>query len=152
MDIELPKIFLQGIVTFAAAYWAAHLVGGRFRNDRWWERKAAAYSELVTALHHMKMMPSECLDAHIEGRDMADVEKENLWSKYKDARRNVLQIADASEFLVAVDVGTTIRGLERELGKAKGADSWFDHVEQEYNSISDYLDRIKNIARRDLML
>lgn len=98
----------------------------------------------------MKWYPSEHIDAAIEERDLDKADKDEYWKKYKEARRNVWRIADASSFLVSPKVHEAIVEMEKELGEARNADWWLDHAEQQYAAIQKCLVRIKELARQEL--
>ncbi|MDR4520932.1 MAG: hypothetical protein R3E36_10105 [Nitrosomonas sp.] len=150
MDVEIAKFIAQAAIAVVGAFLAAHLATRRFRSEKWWERKAAAYSELVEALHHMKWYSSEHIDAAMENRWLAKEDKDEYWKQYKEARRNVWRIADASAFLVSPKVHEAIVTLERALGEARNADWWLEHAEQEYAAIQKCLVRVKELARHEL--
>jgi hypothetical protein len=52
MTAEIVKFALQVAIAITSAFLAAWLAARRFRNDRWWEKKATAYSDLVESLHN----------------------------------------------------------------------------------------------------
>jgi hypothetical protein len=150
MDAEIIKFLAQAAIAVGGAFLAANLATRRFRKEKWWERKANAYSELVEALHHMKWYPSEHIDAAIENRELDKEDKDEYWKRYREARRNVWRIADASSFLVSPKVHEAIVEMEKELGEARTADWWLEHAEQQYAAIQKCLVRIKDLARHEL--
>lgn len=150
MTVEIVKFLAQAVIAVMGAFLAAHLSMRRFRTEKWWERKAAAYSGLVEALHHMKWYPSEHIDAAIENRELPEEDQSEYWKQYKDARRNVWRIADSSAFLISPRVNEVIVEMEKELGEAKNSDWWFEHAEQQYAAIQKCLDRVKELARQEL--
>lgn len=150
MDTEIAKFLAQAAIAVGGAFLAAYIATRRFRSEKWWERKANAYSELVEALHHMKWYPSEYLDAAIESRQIAKEDTDEYWKKYKEARRNVWRIADASSFLVSPKVHEAVIEMEKKLGQARNAESGFDHADQEYAAIQKCLEEIKVLARKEL--
>lgn len=150
MDIEIAKFLAQAAIAVGGAFLAAHLATRRFRSEKWWERKATAYSDLVEALHRMKWYPSEHIDAAIVGRELDKDDRDDYWKQYKEARRNVWRIADASAFLVSPKVHDAIVEMERELGEARNADWWLEHAEQQYAAIQKCLVRVKDLARQEL--
>lgn len=80
MDWEIAKFLAQALISVSGAFLAAYLAGKRFRTEKWWERKATAYAELVDALHQMKWMPGEHIEAEIEGRRIPKAEAEQHWN------------------------------------------------------------------------
>lgn len=150
MTVEIIKFLAQSAIAVLGAFLAAHLSMHRFRTEKWWERKAAAYSELVEALHHMKWYPSEQIDAEMENRELPEKDNADYWKQYKDARRNVWKIADSASFLVSPKVNEAIVQMEQELGEAKNAELWIEHAEQQYAAIQKCLEQVKGLARQEL--
>lgn len=150
MTVEIIKFLAQGAIAVLGAFLAAYLSMRRFRTEKWWERKAAVYTELVEALHHMKWYPSEQIDAAIENRSLPEEDKADYWKKYKEARRNVWKISDSASFLVSPKVNEAIFEMERKLGEARTSEWWFEHAEQQYAAIQKCLDQVKGLARQDL--
>ena len=150
MSLEVAKFLLQAAISVAGAFLAAYLAGKRFRNERWWEKKAAAYAELVDALHKMKWPYSEHLDAAMEQRDISKDESTSLWEEFKTARRNVWRIADSSSFLISPEVMKAVQKMEQALGDARTADSWFEHLDAHYGAINSCLSTVKEIGKKEL--
>jgi hypothetical protein len=150
MEWDFVKFIAQALISVAGAFLAAHLAGKRFRTDKWWERKAAAYGELVEALHQMKWVPGEYVEAEITDRKVPEDDAKRYWDQYKVAYRNVWRIADHSSFLVSPKVLAAIQEMERAIGKAREFDNWFEHIEAEYNAISACLECVKALGREEL--
>ena len=117
MDWETAKFLIQAAISaggaIGAAFLAANLAGKRFRHERWWEKKVAAYAELVDALHKMKRPYSEEVDAMLTGGEISGEKQQELWGEFNIARDNVLRIADTSSFLISTDVSATVRKIHR---------------------------------------
>lgn len=150
MDIEFGKFIVQAAISIGGAFLAAHLAMKKFRSEKWWEKKATAYAELVEALHTMKWPASEHLDAEIESRKISEEESKRMWEEFKVARRNIWKIADSSTFLVSEEVTKVVQDMERDLSSARDAQSWFEHLDEQYAAVNKCLSRIKEIGRADL--
>ena len=149
---EVVKYILQIVITVSGAFLAAWLATRRYRSDKWWDKKEAAYSELINALHQMKWPASEHIDAEFENRTINEEESEKLWREFKDARKNIWRIAESSSFLLSSDVLITVRQMEKDLGKARNAHTWFDHLDDQYGAVDKCLKDIKDIGKKDLGL
>jgi len=115
---EFEKFILQAAISIGGAFLATHLAMKKFRREKWWEKKAAAYTELIEALHTMKWPVSEHFNAVIESREISKEESHRLWEEFKTARQNIWRIADGSTFLVSEDVMTAVRDMEHDLREA----------------------------------
>ena len=152
MDMELGKFILQAAISVGGAFLAAYLATKKFRSEKWWEKKAAAYAELVEALHKMKWPASEHLNAEIEYRKVSDDDSNRMWKEFGVARQNIWRLADTSSFLISGEVMKAVQEMEQDLGKARSAESWFEHLDEQYGAVDKCLMRIKEIGKTDLGL
>ena len=150
MDIEILKLIIQVAISIGAAFLAAWLAAKRFREDKLWEKKMEAYSELVDALHKMKFPPGEHFDAAIEHRDIDDAYSKELWREFKQARRNVLRIAESSSLLLSQEVMASVQKLELGLSKARSAHTWQEHLDEQWGVIEACLKKVKEIGGKEL--
>ncbi len=150
MAMEILKLIFQVSISIGAAFLAAWLAAKRFREDKLWEKKMEAYSELVDALHKMKFPPSEHFDAAVEGREINKDYSQELWDEFKVARRNVLRIAESSSLLLSHEVMSVVQEMETGLSKARNAHTWGEHLDEQYGSIQGCLKNVKEIGGREL--
>lgn len=150
MNIEILKLVVQILLSIGAAFLGAWLTARRFRNDKWWEKKAQAYSELVVALHHMRWPSSEHFDAFVENREVSEEYNEELWRESRKARKEVWKIADSSSFLISSEVLKAVVEMERGLAAARNFQSWIDHLDIEGAAIDQCLKKVKEIGAKEL--
>lgn len=150
MSLEILKIFIQILLSVGAAFLGAWLASRRFRNERWWEKKSEAYSELVEALHNMRWPSNEHFEAGIEQRDLSEEYSQELWQEFKKARKVVWKITESSSFLISSDVLKAVQEMERGLSTARSADSWFGHLDEQGVAIDTCLEKVKDIGAKEL--
>lgn len=150
MKIEILKLFIQASISIVAAFLAAWLSVRRFRDEKWWERKASAYSELIDALHKMKWRLSETYDAILEQRELSKEYSNELLHEFKLARQNVWRIADSSSFLVSPEVFKAAEEMEKGLSSAQIAESWFEHIDEQFAAVNKCLKQVKSIGTKEL--
>ena len=73
-----------------------------------------------------------------------------MWEEFKVARRNIWRIADGSAFLISEEVIKAVQEMKRDLSSARNAQSWFEHLDEQYTAVNKCLDRIKEIGKSDL--
>jgi hypothetical protein len=152
MSWEIIKFVAQAAIAVSGAFLAAYLATRRYRQEKWWDKQAAAYGELIDALHRMKWPPSEHLDAQIAGREVPAEESARQWDEFKTARRNVWRIADGSAFLVSSEVYAAVQQLERDLSVATNAETYVEHLDEQHSAVQKCLLRVKEIGRRELRI
>jgi hypothetical protein len=101
-DWLVPVLTIAG--SFGGAYYAATLALTRFTKEKIWERKAAAYTIIFEALHHMKTR-LEALreDAQIPGSLPKD-NKEELFKKSKASYQTLRSRLDSEIWLIPTPI------------------------------------------------
>ncbi|WP_261835830.1 hypothetical protein [Vibrio ishigakensis] len=148
--MEIAKLVVQILISVSAAFLAAWLANRRFRNEKWWERKADAYTNLIEALHDMKWRSGEHFDAEIEQRQLSEEYSEQLWSEFKEARRNISRIAETSSFIVSPEVLDAVQDMDKALSKARNANTWFEHLDEQWGAVDECTKKIKEIGKKEL--
>ncbi|MEX2474471.1 hypothetical protein [Marinobacter sp.] len=144
--------FLSGItIAVVASFLSAWLTLRRFRTERWWERKAEAYINLVEALHEMSLVPSEEIAAGAGHRkELAEDEKAELWENFERAKKKVWKIADSSDFIISSDVLEVIQEMNRGLGHASHNTNWIEFLDDSNSAINECLNKVKKIGAVEL--
>ncbi|MFM5846841.1 hypothetical protein [Aeromonas veronii] len=150
--MDIPQLLIQCVISVGAAFIAAWFANIRFRNERWWERKANAYTSLIEALHNMKWPSAEHIDAEIEHRELNYEHSGKLWAEFNEARRNTWRIAETSSFLISQDVLTAVQKMEHKLSSARNARTWFEHLDDQWKAIDDCIVEIKIIGKKELKI
>ncbi len=122
----------------------------RFRSERCWDRKADAYLEIIIALHHMIKYCEKNLDDVIGVKELAEEEKKVLSSKFKEAISEISKARDVGSFVISREAVKQLDGfLDRSI-------SWsgdpYGYLQGEWSHVSNCLNAIREIARRDLKI
>ncbi|TYC57613.1 hypothetical protein FMN52_13755 [Marinobacter sp. BW6] len=144
------SLFLQIILTLLAAFFGAWFTLQRFRIERWWEKKANAYIELIEALHDMGLPPSEYFGAGVDGREVAPEREKELWENYHQAERRVWKIADSADFIISADVFDAIQRMLNGLSEARDAQDWYQHLDETQIAVDRCLEEVKQIGSEEL--
>jgi hypothetical protein len=130
---------------------AVRLALRRYYQEKWWDAKMRAYTEIIEALHHITRDVDISLDAAYSYRD-TDTPFHKEWdSKHRAAWDNIRKFADVGEFLFSAH-SMTVLG---ELLKAGDAGPNADHIaelEGIRTAVEKCLPAIKASARADLNL
>lgn len=137
-------------LTILAAFLGAWIAMKRFRVERWWEKKAEAYIDLVEALHEMSMVPAEHFNAGVRGRDLSDEQQSALWDSFKQSRRKVWKIADSADFIISSEVAAAIQRLNQGLSDSDDAVDFYDHLLQIESATNKCLAEVKAIGAEEL--
>jgi hypothetical protein len=145
---------ITSLLTVRLALW-------RFHSEKWWERKAELYSNLIEALYDMRCYSHEWLDNYDidpESDRPAEAEKrkdrlDELLSRHNKAEEEVEKIAIIGAFIVSDAVAADLTVLR---AKNQAAMSMFHEIdirevaEACMKSVEECLGRVREHAKEDL--
>lgn len=146
----MSNALIQLVITMFAAFLGAWIAIVRFRNERWWEKKAEAYIALVEALHEMSMPTAEIFDAGSRGQDISPEWETELWASYKIAKRKVWMIADTADFIISPEVFSAIQEMRGALSDAQNAHDFYTHLDETGRAVDQCLQTVKAIGAKEL--
>jgi hypothetical protein len=149
-NFEVTKLVIQAAIAFASAYLAAYIATRKFRSEKWWERKANAYCELVDSLHQMSWYAEEFFEDRAGHKSISVIDLTEYGKQYRLARRNVVKISDTSAFLISSKVGNAVSALIQKLKVASEDDDWTQRALDEICAIDECLRTVKALASQDL--
>ena len=135
------------VVTSIITVWLAFK---RFRSERWWDRKADAYSAIIESLHHMKRYCEKNIDVLESHRDMSDEERTDLYTKFKEGVKKIEKAKDIGCFIISNEAVKQLDLLLQGLYSAEGARDFYEYLERQLSVINNCLNSICEIAKSDL--
>jgi len=167
VDIEIGKIArdaLIGVVSgVGSAYVTLHFALKRFYFEKWWERKAEAYSSILDALHHLKNhVEHELAFLRVEPslRPAGEEVLSQLTEKMISATAEIRKRADIGSFVISEEAVSAMRTLQTELdritGFSEGQQATItdlpEHFRLRLSAVNKCLDSMRDIAKNDLKL
>ena len=122
----------------------------RFHAERWWERKAEAYSRIVEALHSVMVYWSARLREEQTGQKLDKERGKRLFEDYNRAARELNKAAGVGAYIISEDVATSLRRLQERPRMDPGDCAWLEIYEEEYDAHSKALTEIRQLAKKDL--
>lgn len=123
----------------------------RYRTERWWERKAAAYAAIIEALHTIEDTYDERIQALKKSVTLPIERIEKLRVAERDAHAEIRKYANQEGFLITKKAAEQLDDLSSFLGTEKPTN---DTVDKYYNdrAIAAMLaiDAVKREAKTDL--
>lgn len=122
----------------------------KFRSERWWERKAEAYSRIIEVLHNAKAFAASHIEAEEKGRELPEEQDEALRRRSKVAFDEILKVSDIGAFLLSDDAIERLRLFQKKTEEASSEETWFEYLEKEWSATDKCLKDLIQIAKRDL--
>lgn len=144
------KIAVGAATAIIASYATVRLSLRRFYSQKWWEKKADAYSAIIESLHYMKRYFTEELDAIYDGRELSEERKTELRQRAEQAHTELRKRIDIGAFVLSGEAVTQLAEFEKDYKKARGVDSWHDFIEGSWAASDKALKRMRDIAKSDL--
>lgn len=153
-DLTTFALLLGGAAAVAIfASWltarlTVRLAARQFQSERWWERKADAYSAVVHALHTMRGYVETLRDVH--AGDPATFPEDQLRIQWRHGREELVRVASQHAFVIADDAAEELTRLHGELRYATNGRPHAEVLEGESAAIGRTLTRVRSIAALDL--
>lgn len=146
--IVVGTVAASALSAVLAARLTLRAAAAQFTSERWWERKADAYSALVHSLHAMRGYVQTLQDLH--AGSPGPMAEEHLKVQWRHGREELARAAAQHAFVIHTDAATE---LDRVAGALRFATNGRPHPESlpaEADAIEAGLRRIREIAARDL--
>ena len=154
MTPATETLLIQAMVALVIAVFTAWLTVRlslrRFRQERMWDRKAAAYERAIEALHNAKRFSSEHLDAYYKGKELEDEKADNLRKLSREARDEIRRAAEIGSFILSDQALGIIKTYENEIADTKELTMWQDYLDHDYGVTDKCLKQFIVEAKRDL--
>lgn len=142
---------LAGIpVAVLTAWLTVKLSLGRFRSEKWFERRLDSYTKVIEALHFMKHCTETEMRAEVQGHEIEEKAKTELLTSYAKGRSDLRRLTDMGALIFSPAAVALLDTLNSELLEASGAPSYWEHLDAEGAAISKCLSALRTIAKRDL--
>lgn len=158
----MPSLNSQTIATLIAAvlaFVAAVLAAGvsiynarfmRFAKERWWERKADAYTRIIEALSDLVYYYEEHYERELSHDGMSDEYKKTIDEHWRRGYAEIKRATAVGAFLISPAAASALENMWKERGKDVHIDDWFGMLESEYVAARECLKVVVAAAKHDL--
>jgi hypothetical protein len=150
MKTGLGNLVVGLIIAVISARVTVHFALKRFYLEKWWERKAEAYSSIIEALHHMKNYADHQMAFHERGRELPEDGKKELSEKMRCGIAEIRKRADIGAFVISEEAVVALRTLQKDLDESTNTQDWYEHLDQWLWAVNKCLDSMRSIAKNDL--
>lgn len=124
----------------------------RFYAEKWWERKSAAYTAIIEALHHVRNHADTNLTFSLRARDLPEQGEQDLIGKLQEAMAELRKQLDIGNFVLSEEAVAVITMFMTELEASTKTTNWQEHLELKLAAVDNCLSNMRHIARKDLRL
>lgn len=146
----LENLFVGIVIAAVTSIITVWLAFKRFRSERWWERKADAYSAIIVSLHHMKRYCEKQMEALESHKDMSKEEGRTLLYNFRKAAEKIVKAKDVGSFIISNEAVKQLDVLQNGLCSAESADHFYEYLEKQLSPVNNCLNSIRELAKSDL--
>ena len=151
--MELFLTILSGVAIAGLSSWiTVHLSLKRFRTEKWWEKRAEAYSNLLGAIHDAKAFAENNLEADQRNRELTEEEDKELRSKSKRAEGEIYRAMDVGAFYLSQEAIECLKSYKKQSSEAGKDGSWTLYLIEDLEATDTCLKSMIEIARNDLQV
>jgi hypothetical protein len=139
--------FLASIIAVIVSAYNARFA--RFASEKWWERKAEAYTRIIGALSDLVYYYGRVYDAEIQGRDLPEERRHEIGEHWKKGYLEVRKATDIGAFMISREAEEALKEYWK---RPKGTlpEDWFAGLETDYMSAEKCLKKLVACAKKDL--
>ena len=140
------------VIAVATSVLTVRLALGRFHAERWWERKAEAYTEILNALSDLKHY-AEILARKEQGAKYTDEFEARLRERHRDAYDKLRSATTVGGFILAGSIAQRLEDLARQAAAIEWEDvpPW-EYYEENAKAYSSAIADVRTAAKKDLQV
>lgn len=143
---SLPSLVV-GVLT---ALISVRLSLRRFHAERWWERKADAYSKIIEALYNAAEYCHLRSVEDMNGVELTKERSDQLDSDYCKASVELKQSTGIGAYIISREAADILTKLQQRKRLDSSQLARFEFYETECAAYREALDRIRTLAKKDL--
>jgi hypothetical protein len=151
MEQQLISVMVGALLTLAITAISTWLTRKRFYAEKWWERKAKAYSKIIEALHHAANCNAQWSDADLTKEEFSEDRKKQLLEDFRAAQREIEKSTGIGAYIISAGAAEVLAELAgRPDNFDYQRDPWFEMYSAESKAYKAALEKIRNLAKEDL--
>jgi hypothetical protein len=137
-------------VSIITAYIAVRLSLKQFYSQRWWDKKAEAYSLILEHLSYLKYYYGEWIDELQLDITMSEDHQKRLNDGYQQSKESIIKAAAIGEFIISETAGQAVAKLLSELTNLHFEADLNTIVERSYAAAGECIKTVKEEAKEAL--
>jgi hypothetical protein len=128
----------------------------RFYRERWWERKAEAYSRIIEALHHAAHCMSEWSDVELTGQMLSDDKAKQLSDDFRTAQAELEKATGVGAYIISTEAAKVLSDHTVAMAQSDAkfdydhGDPLFEKYAADSKLYKGTLEKLRTLAKTDL--
>lgn len=132
VGLELAKLAAQFLGALVVARLAVGWALLRYKGEKTWERRLAAYVDGLAALGEMRLVVGRWHDELITDRPVSDEQSAAQFTRYQAARRRLDEGVAVAALLLPPESAGLLAGLDRSLEASRAGRDQVDDLDRQY--------------------
>jgi hypothetical protein len=148
--LEVAKLITQFVGAIVIARLAVTWALNRYKSEKTWERRLAAYVDVVSALSEMRLIVGRWYDEVILRHDVPSEQDAAQRERYQVSKRRFDEGIAAALLLLPKEVSESLSEIERGIERSRKGVSEEEDLDNLYGVLDDGLKRLVVNGRRIL--
>lgn len=122
----------------------------RFAQERWWERKAKAYEDIIQALSDLVQYYRTLSEAEIGERSLSKESRKEINEHSRQGFNIIRKATDIGAFIISPEALRILQDYWKEGENKPDPQDWYGIFEYNFEKASNTLDKLTVFARKDL--
>jgi len=139
------------LVSIITAYVTVRMSLKQFYSQRWWDKKAEAYSQILEHLSYLRYYYEEWSNEFQFDNTMDTDQRKRLSEGYIRAKESITKASAIGEFIVSETTTKALSELLSELFKLRFEDDPFKSVDKSYEAVTECIKTVRGDAKEALL-
>jgi hypothetical protein len=124
----------------------------QFYSQKWWERKANAYSAIIEALYHVQNDLGSTFDDAIGEINLSEERKKYLEEESRKGYAEIYKAENIGAFVISKEAAECLTRLRKRLDNYEDhvSKTWEENINNDFIAVRDCLEEFRIHAKRDL--
>jgi hypothetical protein len=142
--------FLASVIAIIVSVYNARFA--RFASEKWWERKAEAYTRIIDALSDLVYYFQETYEADTIGTKLSEERRQEVREHWRRGNLTIRKATNIGAFLISPEAENALKQYWRQPDEKHDPGDWIWQLEHDYASAETCLKQLVICAKRDLGL
>ncbi len=149
--LDIIKSLLIGAgVSIITAWITVKLALRRFYTEKWWERKAQAYSDIIGSLAKMRICFDKWEDEELRYKEIRAEARKKVNEEYANAKRVIVNAEAEGAFIISEKAAEVLSLFLKELQKEDIQGDWLNDFDRYHGEVIKCIASLREIANREL--
>lgn len=120
----------------------------QFYSQKWWERKADAYSAIIDALYHVRNDLGATFDDAIGEINLSEERKIILAEESKKGYTEIFKAEGIGAFVISKEAAQSLTKLRKQFDSEDPSISWEERINNQYIAVVECLEEFRYHAKK----